>query len=144
MNDDVNIKPWPLQTECWLILPIIQAIYTILKTVQFYTGERHWHASWNCFIFPFCSFPPLRSSCRTIITVCLCLLSEKVIKLARPCASAVHKDVLKDWLRGLMNKLLLPPYTSVHLSLFLSDGNWREVWKVTPSLSEVWWELVCQ
>lgn len=49
----------------------------------------------------------------------MCLLSE--IKLARLYASVAHKDVLMDGLCGLMNKQLLPPHTSVHLSL--SDSN---------------------
>lgn len=89
-----------------------------------------------CFIFPFPCFPPLLSHNNHHLP--LCLLSEMAIKLARLYASVVRKDVLKDWLCGLMNKQLLPPY----MPLFLSLSLWLR--RDLKSYTEVCWELICQ
>lgn len=89
-----------------------------------------------CFIFPFPCFPPLLSHNNHRLP--LCLLSEMAIKLARLYASVVRKDVLKDWLCGLMNKQLLPPY----MPLFLSLSLWLR--RDLKSYTEVCWELICQ
>lgn len=48
--------------------------------------------------------------------LCPCLFSGEVIKLTRLWASVVHKDVLKGWLCGQINKQLLPSHMHVILS----------------------------
>lgn len=82
-----------------------------------------------CFIFPFPCFPPLLSHNNHCLP--LCLLSEMAIKLARLYASVVRKDVLKDWLCGLMNKQLLPPYMPLFLSLslFLTKKRFEKLYR---------------